>query len=83
MSFRPEISGEMVISLDAPGPTVAPPLRIKIETNNAEVDDDALASRIEAKLRAKLIFVAKVELIPPNILPRTEMKAKLIEKNFS
>lgn len=83
MSFRPEISGEMVISLDAPGPTVAPPLRIKVETNNAEVDDDALASRIEAKLRAKLIFAAKVELIPPNILPRTEMKAKLIEKNFS
>jgi len=83
MSFRPEVSGEMVISLDAPGPTVTPPLRIKVERNNAEVDDDALARRIEAKLRAKLIFAAKVELTPPNILPRTEMKAKLIEKNFS
>jgi len=42
-----------------------------------------LAGRIEEKLRAKLIFAAKVELIPPNILPRTEMKAKLIERNYS
>jgi len=31
MSFRPEISGEMVISLDTPGPKVTPPLRIKVE----------------------------------------------------
>ena len=83
MSFRPEISGEMMISLDAPGPKVTPPLRIKIEKSDDAVDDDALAGRIEEKLRTKLIFAAKVELIPPNILPRTEMKAKLIERNYS
>ena len=83
MSFRPDVSGEMVISLDAPGPTVSPPLRIKVERGSTNTEDGNLSGRIESELRAKLIFAAKVELVPPNVLPRTEMKAKLIEKNYS
>ncbi|MEE8171526.1 MAG: phenylacetate--CoA ligase family protein, partial [Alphaproteobacteria bacterium] len=79
MSFRPEDFGETAISPNAPGPTITPPLQIKVEQNHGDVGDDALASRIESKLSAKLIFTAKTELIPPDILPRTEMKAKLIE----
>ena len=80
--FRPEASGEVVISVDGPGPTVHPPLRIKVEIGSGGVDDsDRLAARIEQALRAKLIVSAKVELVPRGVLPRTQMKAKLVERN--
>ena len=80
--FRPEASGEVVISVDGPGPTVHPPLRIKVEMGSGGVDDsDRLAARIEQALRAKLIVSAKVELVPRGVLPRTQMKAKLVERN--
>lgn len=83
MSFRPEVSGEMLISLKAPGPAVDPPLHIKVETATDTPAGEELAHRIERKLRAKLIFAAHVELVPPGVLPRTEMKARLLEHAYS
>ncbi len=82
MSFLPEVSGEMLISLDRPGPMVEPPLKIKIEVGDKADHESDLASRIEERLRSKLIFTAKVELLPRGSLPRTEMKAKLIEQAY-
>lgn len=80
--FRPEAGGEVLITIDGPGPTVDPPLRIKVEIGGEGVDDpDGLAARIEQALRAKLIVSAKVELVPRGVLPRTQMKAKLVERN--
>ncbi len=78
MGFRPEVSGELLISLPQPGPKVDPPVAIKIELGECE-PGEGLAERIEQALRAKLIFTARVELVPRGVLPRTEMKARLIE----
>ena len=77
--FRPEVSGEVVIAVDGPGPKVDPPLRIMVETGSDAVSDD-LAARIEQALRAKLVFPASVELVPRGVLPRTQMKAKLVQR---
>ena len=78
MGFRPQVSGELLISLPDPGPKVDPPVAIKVELGDGE-PDSGLAGRIEQALRAKLIFSAKVELVSRGVLPRTEMKARLIE----
>ena len=78
--FRPEVSGEVLIAVDGPGPKIDPPLRIKVETGSAAVSD-GLAARIEQALRAKLIVSARIELVPRGVLPRTQMKAKLVERS--
>ena len=79
--FRPEVTGEMSIRVDGAGPKVDPPLRVRVEAGAA--DSDGLAARIEQALRAKLIVQARVELVPRGVLPRTEMKARLVERNIS
>ena len=80
-AFRPEVSGELLISIDGPGPTAEPPVRIKIETGGGGTVRPELATRIERALRAKLVFTARVELVPRGVLPRTQMKARLLERN--
>ena len=77
--FRPEVSGEMLIRMDGEGPKVDPPLRIRVEAGSGA--GDGLAARIEQALRARLIVQARVELVPRGVLPRTEMKASLVERN--
>jgi len=79
--FRPEATGEMLIRVDGEGPKVDPPLRVRVEAGSAA--GAGLAVRIEQAIRAKLIVQARVELVPRGVLPRTEMKAKLVERNIS
>ena len=79
--FRPEATGEMLIRVDGEGPKVDPPLRVRVEAGSAA--GAGLAARIEQAIRAKLIVQARVELVPRGVLPRTEMKAKLVERNIS
>lgn len=81
-SFVPEVSGELLIMLDTPGPQVHPPLKIKVEAATASSDSTGLATRIEQRLREKLIFSASVELVPVGQLPRAEMKAQLIKRTY-
>ena len=70
----------MLISIDGPGPKVEPPVRVKVEAGSSTAIPHGLAARIEQALRAKLIFSAEVELVPRGVLPRTQMKAKLVER---
>ena len=71
----------MLIRVDGEGPKVDPPLRVRVEAGSAA--GEGLAARIEQAIRAKLIVQARVELVPRGVLPRTEMKAKLVERNIS
>ncbi len=80
MTFMPEVSGQILVSLDEPGPKIKPPLPVKVELNSGTTDSKDLTKRIEQELRAKLIFSATVELVPPGSLQRTEMKATLVER---
>jgi phenylacetate-CoA ligase len=80
--LTPRVTGEILIQLQEPPPSVRPPMIIKVE-HGEEIDDPAqLKSDIEKLLREKLIFSSKVELVPPGTLPKYEYKAKLVEKTY-
>jgi phenylacetate-CoA ligase len=81
-SFRPRITGDMLILLDKPGPTVAPPLKIQVEYSPGEKDLETLKKELEGILRDKLVFKADVELVSEGTLPRFEMKANYIRKLY-
>jgi phenylacetate-CoA ligase len=81
-SFRPRVTGDMLILLDKPGPTVAPPLKIQVEYSPGEKDIETLKKELEGILRDKLVFKADVELVSEGTLPRFEMKANYIRKLY-
>jgi phenylacetate-CoA ligase len=81
-SFRPESTGEMLVLLDKPGPSVDPPLRLQVEYAEGHQHPDPLRKKIEDALKDKLLFRAQVELVPEGTLPRYEMKARLIKKLY-
>jgi phenylacetate-CoA ligase len=81
-SFRPRVTGDMLILLDKPGPTVAPPLKIQVEYSPGEKDLETLKKELEGILRDKLVFKADVELVSEGTLPRFEMKANYIRKLY-
>ncbi len=81
-AMRPETTGDIEVLLEAPGPRVTPPLRIRVEHGADVADLPGLARRIEQRLRDRLIFQPSVELVPSGTLPRYEMKARLIRKLY-
>ena len=78
--FAPKASARLQIVLDKPGPKVEPPLRVRIEhapgLGTTELAD--LRAGIEQAIRAKLTVTAKVELVPPGGIARTETKTRLV-----
>ncbi|MBX9608391.1 MAG: phenylacetate--CoA ligase family protein [Gammaproteobacteria bacterium] len=82
-SFAPATNGVIEIQLrEAPPAGWAPPVHIKAEVTAGVADPAALAAAIEARLREKLIFRARVELVPEMALPRYEYKAKLVREVY-
>ncbi len=82
-SFAPATNGVMEIQLLEPPPKGwEPPLHILVE-QGAQADAGAgLAAAIEARLREKLIFRARVEIVPTGTLPRYEYKARLVRARY-
>ncbi|HEY1271455.1 MAG TPA: hypothetical protein VGF08_05700 [Terriglobales bacterium] len=80
-SFYPRATGEIQIVLDEPGPKVTPPLKVVVEAAQ-EVDNRALRAEVEGKIKAILTIPARVELVPSGSLPRYEMKAQLLKKEY-
>ena len=82
-SFAPATNGVIEIQLHAAPPAGwQPPLHIKAEINPGAGDLRTLAQAIEARLRDKLIFRARVELVENLSLPRYEYKAKLVRELY-
>lgn len=82
-SFAPATNGVIEIQLhDAPPKGWEPPVHIKAEVRAEAGDLHALAAAIEARLRDKLIFRARLELVPEHTLPRYEYKAKLVRELY-
>ncbi|GAA1279696.1 AMP-binding protein [Pseudonocardia aurantiaca] len=82
-SMQPRTTGAMQILLPDAGPLVRPPLRVQVEYGPDEEDLDGLRTAVEQALRDKLVVKAAVELVPPNALPRWEMKAQLVRRRRS
>ena len=76
--FRPDTTGAVRILLPQPGPMVEPPLHILVEHGERTGDLQGLATALEKTLRDKLIFTARVELVPPGTIPRSSMKTRLV-----
>lgn len=79
--FTPRTTGEIRILLNEPGPLVQPPLNVVVEAadpNNA----GNLQRELEEAIRTKLIVPAKVTLVPPGVMPRSEMKTQLLVKLY-
>ena len=79
-TLLPRVTGEILIQLVEPPPSVQPPVKIKVEYGPDPGDPRSLKDEIEKLLREKLIFSADVELVPPGTLPKYEYKAKLVEE---
>lgn len=76
-TFHPRTTGRMQVVLDAPGPKVDPPLPLEIERGPEAGDEAALARDLEAQIKAQLSVPARVQLVPPGSIERSEMKTQL------
>ncbi len=81
-SLAPDTTGEILITVDSPLPSVKPPLKIKVEHGKKAGDLVLLKSRIENLLREKLVFSSLVTLVEPGTLPKYEYKAKLVKEDY-
>ncbi|MCE0766040.1 phenylacetate--CoA ligase family protein [Pseudonocardia kujensis] len=79
-SMAPRTTGAMQIVLSEPGPLVRPPMRVQVEYGLDVEDLDELRADVENLLRDKLVVATTVDLVPPNSLPRWEMKAQLVKR---
>lgn len=78
--FRPETSGEIQVLLAGPGPIVEPPVHVKVETGESRAGEArSLEHRLEEALWNKLVFRARVELVPARSLPRFEGAVRIVK----
>jgi phenylacetate-CoA ligase len=77
--FRPRVSGHVLVRPRSPGVKQDPPLPVAVELAEGAAPDEALAERIGERLRAALVFQARVELVPHATLQRSEYKSKLVQ----
>ena len=73
--FQPRVTGAILIRPKRRGVKQEPPLPVCIEGDN----DSALAEKIGAELRNALTFTPEVRLVPPQSLPRSDYKSKLVD----
>lgn len=69
----PDLNGEFQIVLDHPSPYTG--LNIMVE-HGTQIDPnqmDAIARKLEGRIRKVLFFTAKIDLVPPQTIQRTEM----------
>jgi phenylacetate-CoA ligase len=74
-----ELSGEYRIILDTPPPYDALPIEVELAEGAAP---DGLASAIEATLKRDLGGTARVKLLPPLTLPRSEGKTRRVLRTY-
>jgi phenylacetate-CoA ligase len=77
--FTPAVAGVIVIRPRSRGVRQEPPLPISVELAPGS-PTEGLADRIRARVRDKLLVTTEITLAAPGSLPRSEYKAKLIEK---
>ena len=78
-AFAPRVSGHILVRPAAPGVKQEPPLPVSVELAPGAEADDSLAEAIRERLRELLVVQARVELVPPGSLERSEYKSRLVE----
>ena len=82
-TFRPAVGGMISVRPTQKGVKQAPPLPLAVELAPGQAPDADLAGAIETAIRTKLIFTARVELVPPGSLARSEYKSRLVDYSFA
>jgi phenylacetate-CoA ligase len=78
-TFAPRVSGHILVRPQAPGVKQHPPLPVSVELAPDATADAALAEAIRERLRELLVVQARVDLVPPGSLGRSEYKSRLVE----
>jgi phenylacetate-CoA ligase len=78
-TFAPRVSGHILVKPQAPGVKQEPPLPVSVELAPGATADAALAEAIRERLRELLVVQARVELVAPGSLERSEYKSRLVE----
>ena len=78
-TFRPDVSGILLVCPKKKGVQQLPPLPVQVEAAEGTAPGPGLAQAIDREIRAKLLVTTKVELVPFNSLPRTDYKTKLVD----
>jgi phenylacetate-CoA ligase len=74
------LSGEYRIVLDHPPPYDVLPVEVELaEGQGGEV---GLAASVEAAIKAELGATARVTVLPPRSLPRTEGKTRRVRRTY-
>jgi len=81
LEFVPRVTGAMRVRLDAPGPAVKPPLRLRVEHGAAvpAAELPPLEAALVQRMRESLRITPAIEWLPPGALPRDAHKTRLIE----
>jgi phenylacetate-CoA ligase len=78
-SFRPQVSGNILVRPTRPGVKQDPPLPVSVELAQGAAPDPALAEAIRDRVRSVLIVKTRIELVPFGSLGRSEYKSRLVE----
>ena len=73
--FQPRVTGAILMRPRHRGVKQEPPLPVLVEGQS----DPALAESISLELKNALTFTAEVRLVPPQSLPRSDYKSKLVD----
>jgi len=73
--FQPRVTGAIQIRPKRRGVKQEPPLPVFVEGN----DDPALKESISREIRNALTFTPEIRLVPPQSLPRSDYKSKLVD----
>ncbi len=79
--FRPRVTGEIQIEVPGTGPQVQPPVPVRVEHGDSPGDLVGLGAEVEAAIRNRLMFRARVEMVPPGTLAaKGGMKRALVTR---
>ena len=71
--FQPRVTGAILIKPRRRGVKQEPPLPVLVE------GDATLAEPIAKEIRSALLFTPEVRCVPPQSLPRSDYKSKLVD----
>jgi phenylacetate-CoA ligase len=72
-TMTPPLTGEFQIVLDHPSPYTTLDITVEYGAGVDQRQMDATARKLEGKIKAELNFTARVNLVPPMSIQRTEM----------
>ena len=82
--FVPKVSGDFRILLDAPPPSVKPPLKLQVELGqNLEPDEiEQLSRDIRADMHADLRVTPAIDFMPPGTFEKATHKGQVFIKQY-